>query len=176
MMRQIRLHFLYFWLAMSAVHSGAVSAEPIPEYDIKAAFLYNFTQFTEWPAASEKAVRLCIFGSNPFGSKLEDLVQKTTNNRKLSVQHLGNLNNIDNCQVLFISELERTSPQELLAATGKSPILTISDDKSLFESGMMVGLFVDRNRIVFDINYTSIRNANLSMSSKVLNLARKVNY
>lgn len=176
MMRQTRLHFLYFWLAIAALYSGIVSAEPIPEYDIKAAFLYNLTQFTEWPATSDKAIRLCIFGSNPFGSKLEELVQKTTNNRRLSIQQLGSLSNIDNCQVLFISELERISTQDLLTATEKSPILTISDDRALFESGMMVGLFVDRNHIVFDINYTSMRRMNLNISSRVLRLARKVNY
>lgn len=173
-MRQTRRYFLYCWLAIAAACSGAVNAEPIPEYDIKAAFLYNFTLFTEWPALSEKNIRLCVVGTNPFGNRLDELTRKSSKHHKLTVQYLGSLSNIGNCQILFVTESERIPTKELLAAVEKLPILTISDDRELFEYGMMVGLFLERNRIVFDINYTSVRNASLSMSSRLLQLARKV--
>jgi hypothetical protein len=167
--RLLRVSFL----AMVFLAGNAV-AEAIPEYDIKAAFLHKFSLFTEWPSPPDKAMTLCVMGVNPFGNRLDELTRSGTNDMRLAVKYLGSLDNIGQCQILFIAESERHRARNVLAAAEHLSILTVSDDSDLFESGMMVGLFLERDRIVFDINYAQVQKSNLSMSSKLLRLARKV--
>ncbi|HSS49878.1 MAG TPA: YfiR family protein, partial [Thermoanaerobaculia bacterium] len=91
---------------------GAARAQgALSEYDVKAAFLFNFTKFVEWPPAAfadeHSPLKLCVLGENPFGKTLRALTGEEVAGRRLALAHLENLNGLETCHVLFVSRSER---------------------------------------------------------------------
>ncbi len=149
-------------------------AEPVPEYDMKAAYLYNFALFTTWPSRADNNVRLCVFGKDRFGGALERLAGNPAIGVRIALSYLPSLQAANNCQILFIDASVRDSAVEILNQLGKFPVLTVTDSPDLFQAGVMIGLFLENNRLGFDVNYAQAQNVSLVMSSKLLRIARKV--
>lgn len=150
------------------------NAGPIPEYEMKAAYLYNLATFTTWPAQTNKQVRLCVLGRDRFGGALEELTHNTLSGVHISLTYLPNLQAIKSCQIMFIDVSERENIPEILKQLDKLPILTVTDNAELYNAGVIVGLFLDNNKLSFDVNYQLAQNASLSISSKLLRVARNV--
>jgi hypothetical protein len=149
-------------------------ADNVSEYSLKAAFIYNFAKFVEWPQETDAVLRLCVLGEDPFGPTLDDLQDKPIGLRKLAVERLPSMENLRRCRILFISESESDKLPLILKAIEGSSALTIADTESFLERGVMIGMTLDDNRITFEVNAGAARRAKLEISSKLLRLAKRV--
>lgn len=154
---------------------AAVSAQPA-EYDVKAAFLFNFVKFVEWPAdafAGERApVTICVFGKDPFGRVLDNVVQgERLGERSLVVQRPDRLDGLDACHVLFVSPSEKDRMTEVLARVEGEPVLTVGDTDGFLRAGGVVNFRLEGTKVRFVIDQAAAERSGLRISSKLLRLA-----
>ncbi len=160
-------------LGLNAPISATAQSNATSEYEVKAAFLFRFAQFVDWPAESFKdantALTYCTIGEDPFGGELDESVKgKTVGNRPLVVQHLKAREQIENCQVLFISAAEKKRQGEYLASASGHAVLTIGETNDFAKQGGMIGFCLENNKIRFEINVEAADHANLKISSRVV--------
>ena len=160
---------------------AAPSAQPSPPTDaqVKAAFLYNFGKFVTWPPAAERTDQpfvIGILGDDPFGDTLDQMiVDRAIRGRKVAVRRFTAVNEATtHCQLLFISASESSRLPEILSASSRSNVLTVSDLERFAERGGMIGFHVEDKRVRFDINAAAAAASGLAMSSQLLKLARSV--
>ena len=155
--------------------SGNARAAEFDEYAVKAAYLYNFAKFVEWPseafASDDAPLWICIAGANPFGDALTMLSGKRVENHPVEVRHLPTMTGLDRCHIVFIGRIEQGQFKTVLAKLARLPVLTVSDIGDFARAGGMIGLVEAGQRIRFDINLTTARQANLKLSSQLLKLA-----
>jgi hypothetical protein len=154
-------------------------AEGFSEYDVKAAFLYNFGKFVEWPsnafAGSDAPLVIGIYGDNPFNGHLADIVRgRSINGHPVVVRPLSD-NELDQCQILFISASEQKSISTILKKLGNSSVLTVTENLDPFKSGVMINFLIQNKQIRFEINDAVAERAGLKISSKLLILAVRTN-
>jgi hypothetical protein len=149
------------------------------EYEIKAAFLYNFAKFVEWPPEAfpqaSTPVSLCVFGDDPFDGSLDTVVRgETLNGRHLAVRRPRDVQEARECQVLFIGAAEKGRAPEALSALRGTSVLTVGEGKDFLDQGGVIRLFLEQNRVRFDINLDAAERNHLKISSKLLALARTI--
>lgn len=155
------------------------AAQVAGEYEVKAAFLYNFAKFIEWPAlevpAVPEAFSLCVLGDDPFGGSLERVVRgKTVQDHPLIVRHLVDVEEAVRCQILFVTASALGQFRRMLAAVEGAPVLIVGDTEDVVHWGGMVGFHMEGNRVRFVINQAAVERAGLQASSQLLNVADKV--
>ncbi|NIA02651.1 MAG: DUF4154 domain-containing protein [Planctomycetia bacterium] len=157
--------------------SGMVFADSI-EYRVKAAYLYQFTKFVEWPDKefpdSKTPIRICVLGRNPFGESLDDFSSKTSQDRTLVVEYLASFQEIQRCHIVFISQSEKKYLSQILQLIEYSPVLTVSDMEGFAQRGGIIGLVIVRGKIRFEINSDASNHAGVKLSSKLLEVATLV--
>mgnify|MGYP001817061681 CR=1 FL=1 len=154
---------------------GSRAESPVvTEYHVKAAFLYNFSRFVNWPQAIEQTFRLCVIGDNPFGELLDPLIGKSVQDSILVVEEHSTVRNIHDCQLAYISPSLEKEIDAVLAELKKYPILTVSDIEGFTHAGGMIELSLKGKKVSFAINTSVADTAGLSISSKLLNLATNV--
>jgi hypothetical protein len=149
-------------------------SDTMPEYRLKAAFLYNFATFTEWPTEIGERLNLCIYGADPFGDYLHELQDKKVGNRRISIRREINLDRLVECQVVFIA---RSANNNLLHIVGRlrgKPVLTVADAPDAALQGVALNMGTEQNKITFEANLSAARGNGLTLSSKLLRLATKV--
>lgn len=123
---------------------GRAYAQEVPEYQLKAAFLYNFAKFTEWPQSAFKdndaPLVIGILGKDPFEENVDFLKDKVVKSRKLTIQRFDDIKALKPCHILFISASEKNRLAETLDAVKDSTILTVSDLDAFIEKGGSSGL------------------------------------
>lgn len=149
------------------------------EYQIKAAFLFNFTQFVEWPAGSFPTIQsravIGILGANPFGNYLEETIAgESINKHPLVIQHFNSVDDITNCQVLFINIQDKDQLQTIIEKLKGKNILTISDANGFSKLGGMIRLYTKNDKINIQVNLEAAKAEDLIISSKLLKLAEIV--
>ena len=149
-------------------------ADDLPEYRLKAAFLYNFALFTEWPAEVGSTLNLCIHGSDPFGKELDALAGKAVGARSLAVQRKGSSEPLKACHIVFIAAPAIASLPRVLDELRDTPALTVADTPGAARQGVALNMAVVQNRIAFEANLQAARAAHLNLSSKLLRLATEV--
>jgi len=149
-------------------------ADPIPEYDMKAAFVYNFASFTEWPDPITGSFNLCIFDNDPIAPALETLEGKTIKGVNLTVTHVSSASQAKQCHVLYLGDQTHGNMHRLLNELAELPILTVTDENDLTGSGAMIGMSLENKKLTFDVNREPARRAHLNLSSKMLRLAQRV--
>lgn len=165
--------------AVTGLPGGAHGQEAAPsEYQMKAAFLYNFAKYVDWPPATlpeHAPLVIGVFGQDPFGAALDDIIRnKVISGHPLVARHLTLLREATNCQVLFISSSEKKHWPEISSALAGSSVLTVSENWDQFtEAGGMIYFFMEERRVCFDINDSAARKANLNISSKLIQLRKK---
>lgn len=165
--------FITSLLAFSTLLSAQT---PVPEYQVKAVFLFNFTLFVEWDSASFDSEQapfvIGIVGENPFNSYLEDVVKgEKVNGHPVVVNQYKNIKEITTCHILFINKAEINYPgNNLLSLKGKN-ILTVSDSPDFLPQGGMLRFYTKNNKVRFQINLDAAKAAKLDISSKLLRLA-----
>jgi hypothetical protein len=162
-----------FLVALPTVHGQS----PADEYRLKAAFIYRFPQFVDWPLNvldGRRAIELCVLAPNPFGAVLQELVAgDTLRGRLLVVRHIEDEESIDACHVLFLPTASRTRRAVLQQVAGL-PILTVGDAPSFLDEGGIVQLRLIDNRVRFEIDASAAGRAGLRLSSQLLRLAVRV--
>jgi len=164
---------------------GAGSAFPLEaqaqdagEYSVKAAFLYNFAKFVEWPPEAlggGSPVVLGVLGDDPFGASIDQTVAgKTANGRQILIRRLRWGQDLKQCQILFISSSERKRLKQILDALRGSSVLTVGDMEQFSQQGGMIQFVIDQSRVRFEVNVGAAEQARLRLSSKLLALARSV--
>ena len=156
----------------------ATSAQPAlnREYQVKAAFLYNFAHFVEWPAAAfpepQSPMVIGILGDDPFGTTLDELIRnETVNGHPLIIQRYSKLEEIKSCHILYISQLQSEQFDAVLEAAKGRSLLTVGDSKDFATRGGTVQFITEKNKVRFRINLTAAKAASLRISSKLLKAA-----
>ncbi|MEW6206987.1 MAG: YfiR family protein [Acidobacteriota bacterium] len=164
---------------ISGAMRPAVAQEGAGEYEVKAAFLFNFVKFVDWPedafADARSPVVIGIFGQDPFNGALDRAVSgKTVNGRPLIVKRLGQEQDARLCHILFICPCEKKRLPQLLASLTGASVLTISETDDFLPAGGVIKFVIENNRVRFDISAIAAGQARLRISSKLLQLARAV--
>jgi hypothetical protein len=159
--------------------ASAASAQIIDEYQVKAAFLYNFAKFVEWPALTFKTdkdpVRICVLGQDPFGSALGDAVGgKTVLGRHFALSNISSAEQVTDCQILFISSSERKRLRSIFAELRTTGILTVGETEGFAAEGGIVNFKLADGRVHLEINVEAAGQAKLRINSSVLSLAQIV--
>ncbi len=162
--------------AVAAFVPARAQSERPTEYQVKAAFLYNFTKFIEWPqdspADNRTPIVLGILGDDPFGSVLEKTVYgKTVNGRPLEVRRFRQVQEVKGCQILFISASEDKRLPGILQTLRGSSVLTVGETKGFTRLGGIIRFILEDNRVRFEINLSAAQRARLKISSKLLAVA-----
>jgi len=163
-------------LFLNGTHAQSPTAG---EYEIKAAFLYNFAKFVEWPPSSfadaSAPLRICVLGQDPFGEELRNITKdKTVNGRKLKVYPVLDLQVARTCHILFIASSETAQLKQILAGLRGSDALTVGDTKGFVQQGGMINFVLDKDRVQFEVNRKAAEQAGLQISSKLLSVAKLV--
>lgn len=140
------------------------------ETKIKAAYLYNFTKFVEWPQNGGKPVKICILGDSGISKILEELSAKQGDKKEFLIQPITKAQ-IESCDILYLSGSDR-EVQNALELAKERDILTVSDNEGFSNSGGIVTLFSESGKIRFSINIAAAKKTNLKISSKLLELAK----
>ena len=162
--------------ATAAMSKASAQTLQMPEYLVKATFLYNFAKFTEWPDEAFEGpgspLRICILGDGRFGDAFENIKGKTVGARPLSIRYCRDVEESKGCHVLFIGFSEENHVSEILEKLDDRSCLTVGDGTAFTRSGVMLGFFLENNKVRFEANLTAIGRSRLSISSRLLKLAR----
>jgi hypothetical protein len=169
-----RMFSLYVLLAAALQLSAQAPA--FDEYQVKAAFLYNFAKFVEWPpgtfANSADPIGICIIGQNPFGSTLEDMVQgKRIGDRAFVVRRLTDTQQVKGCEILFIGAGEWKRARALLDVVKGAPVLTVGETDDFTSFGGVIAFQLEGPRVRIQIDLEAAGRAKLRISSKLLSFA-----
>jgi len=157
---------------------GSAYPQPISEYDLKAAFIYNFALFTDWgadrPGVANSRFTVCVYGSTPLSGSLARLEGKTLHDKPVVVRSEAALNRLSRCQIVFIAPSEAGRMREIADALGRAAVLTVTDDEGPEQKWSTVQLSVVENRVAFQVNMAAADRAGLVLSSKLLRLAKLI--
>ena len=149
------------------------------EYQVKAAFLFNFIQFVQWPPMiftnTDEPFRIGVLGENPFDTALEETVQgETIGNHKIIVERAQAVGELANCQVIFISKSEKKHVTEILSALGTKPVLSVSEIEGFAGRGGSINFYLEGSKVRFEINPAAAQRDGLKVSSQLLTLGKIV--
>jgi hypothetical protein len=146
------------------------------EYQIKAAFIYNFARFVDWPtqafADATSPMTIGMLGENVFGDNLQRAISgKMIKSHPLQFKQFDSVSDATNCQVLFISSSEKSHLSRILMHLQGTCILTIGETDNFIGNGGMINLTIVDQKVRFEINNDAAKKAGLTISSKLLSLA-----
>jgi len=168
-------------LALMAMMTAAwpAAAQRAGEYQVKAAYLYHFLNFVEWPETAFQGqgapFEICVFGTDPFGPDLDHVIDnKQVRGRSIRVRRSAGASPPGGCHILFIAESERTRVHWVLESVAKQPTLTVGELPGFEESGGMVRFIVHSDIVRLRINSRPAAEAGLKISSRLLSVATVV--
>jgi YfiR/HmsC-like len=161
---------------VSAARIGSAE-KPAGEYELKAAFLYTFAQFTEWPAevfpGPGAPLIIGIVGDDPFGRILDDTIkEESIHGRPTVIRRIERGEDLKSCHLIFVSSSERRQLPQILAEIKGGSVLTMSEIDRFGYFGGIVTLTMEGPRVRFEINLNAAEQARLKISSKLLKLAK----
>ncbi len=167
-------------LLAAVAWAGALAFAPVarsddlPEYRLKAAFLYNFAAFTEWPNEVGATLNLCVYGPDPFSAEIDPLNGKTAGSRRIEVHRTTSLDSVKECQIVFVATPVIAQVPRLLDTVRGLPVLMVADSPGAVRQGVMLNMNLVQGRVTFEANLVAARSARLTLSSKLLRLATEV--
>lgn len=167
-----RITLVFVLCAMSCAF-----ASPTSEYQVKAAFLFNFSQFVSWPArafdSATDPIVIAVLGRDPFGSDLDAIVSgERVGERPLVVRRYNDVSQVNGCHILFIDRSESAQLPKILQTLRGRSILTVSDIDGSAQSGVMIDLVTESHHIRMHVNLAAARASGLTISAQLLHLAR----
>lgn len=145
------------------------------EYQVKAAFLYNFSKFVEWPdkafSNNTTSINICVLGRNPFGNSIDSISDKSVQGRTIQIIINPDSEHLNKCHILFISESEKGRLARIFNLLNYSSVLTVADLEGFASAGGMINLIMKDKKVSFEINLKAARKADLKISSQLLKLA-----
>ena len=167
------------WCILVSLPPGSHAQRPT-EYEVKAAFLYNFAKFVEWPSGAfedaDAPIVIGILGKDPFGPILEQTVGgNTAGGRSLKIRQFARIGDgLKRCHILFISRTAPSPPKQVMERIEGSSVLTVGEVDAFCQDGGIVNFVLQQNRVRFEINPDAAARAGLKISSRLLKLARIV--
>jgi|SRR5208282_3075321 len=166
-------------LFIASVRWVSAQTNPSSEYQVKAAFLFHFAQFVDWPPEAFKdaatPLTYCTVGEDPFHGALDgSLNGKTIDGRAVRVVHFQKAQEIQGCQILFLGTPEKKFISATLANLKASPVLTVGESENFVQQGGMIGFFLEDSKVRFEINLDAAEHAKLKISARLLSLAKTV--
>jgi hypothetical protein len=149
-------------------------AQQLSEYQVKAAYLYNFGKFVEWPsgAAGGSQVSICVLGQDPFGPALDAvLAGERIQGKSVVLRRIAKAQEAMECGILFISSSEDRRLSDVLSTVEHVAVLTVSDIPEFSRRGGMIQFVLEGKRVRFEVNLASAQNAGLTLSSELLKVA-----
>ena len=152
------------------------SAQAVGAAELKAAFLFNFTKFSDWPdLPAGSPLTICVLGDQAVTRTLTGLVRgQRVDDRQLDVVKIRADDSVDHCHVLFVAALETTTASLLLDTASKLPILTVSDREGFATATGLIELFVEGDRMRFAVNVAAVQRSKVRVSSRLLQMAKIV--
>jgi len=157
-----------------ALPAAAGAAQVSDEAALKAAFVYRFAQFTQWPPPPLKDFTYCLAGSSDMGEALRGLAARQHEFSQVRVLTLTQVGQAAGCQLLVLSLLDRQEMLRWQLALADAPVLIVADSPEALRSGAVIALAQEPNGLTFRINNTEAKRRGLTLSSQVLKLAREV--
>jgi hypothetical protein len=166
------------WAFVAAPWAQAQGAKPT-DFQVKAAYLYNFGRFVEWPpkvtSAKTGSFTICVLGEDPFGRALDDiLAREKIGNQSVAARRISNPRESLDCHILFISSSEANRLNKIIDALDKSAVLTVSDLPEFSQHHGMIQFVLEGNRVRFEVNLSATQKAGLTLSSELLKVATAV--
>jgi hypothetical protein len=154
-----------------------LAAQPLDEYSVKAAFLYNFAKFVDWPAEAFRdpgePFSICVLGEDPFGRALSDVAAgKSVGDRPVSVRRIADAGHTGGCHILFVSSSADKRVLSVFTAAKQPGLLTVGDAGSSTCEGMIIAFTMENGRVRFEINAAAADRTGLRISARLLSLAR----
>jgi hypothetical protein len=171
--------FVALFVTIGAPCAFCAKQDELPEYEVKAAFLFNFVKFVDWPAEvfadGKSPFVIGVLGDDPFGATLTRmLLGKTINGHRLLARRIARLDEIKDVHLLFVCRSEKERLPEILDAVNSIPVLCVSDAERASDRGAAISFGVENGRVVFDVNADAVARTGLRISSKLLPVARSV--
>ncbi len=166
-------------MVWSLLGAAVLQAQSKPsEYEVKAAYIYNFGRFVTWPVGTAdqgNAFAVCVLGEDPFGPALDlILTGKMLDSKPVVTKRISKPQDATGCRILFIHSVQGSRLQDILKLLNQSAVLTVSDMPDFSQRGGMIQFVRDDNRIRFEINLRSTTSAGLTLSSELLKVASNV--
>jgi hypothetical protein len=163
---------------LGAAPLWAQSKASSEEYRLKAAFVYRFPQFVEWPAPAldgHESITICVLRPNPFGAVLRELIADVTlNGRPLAIRDIDGPSAVSGCHVVFVPGRSIAAAKAVLKAVGDLPVLTVGESSGFLDEGGVISLQVIDRRVRFEVSATAAERVGLRLSSQLLRLAARV--
>jgi hypothetical protein len=175
-----RLHPLALCWAMVALSllggEALAGVSHQKEYQVKAAFLFNFANFVQWPPEvfhdAAEPFHICVLGEDPFGAELDQIIAgENAQNRVIALLRLEDSAQAGDCQILFISESKSSQQPYILQQLHGQPILTVGENQNFIGMGGMIEFFTVNSRIRLAISPQNIKNSRLEISANLLQVA-----
>lgn len=162
----------------AAGHARAQGTPAVGEYEVKAAFVFNFLRYVAWPEDASapvcKPLTIAILGEDPFGKSIRRLSTRSVQGRPVAVRHCRSLQEVQTCALLFVCASEVHRLDTILKSAEDLPILVVGDTPGFAEAGGTVELYVEGTQIHFKVNIDAAKRSGLEISSKLLRLAEVV--
>ena len=170
---------MLFLGCLMAVKAYAMPPVAVSEYELKAAYLYNFALFTTWPsekmAADGSAVVFCVIAQDAQVASISGLQSKKLRDRSILVRPIVSPEDGRGCHVLFIGANGAEVLPKLLEVVRDAGALTVTDIADFARKDAVISMAIENGRLAFDVNLLNARRARLTLSSKLLKLARNAN-
>lgn len=147
------------------------------EYQIKAAFLYNFAKFVDWPSSAFNGdadpFKICVLGDSPFGSDLERTISaRKVQSHPVHVIYPESVSQSRNCHILFVSSSESAHIKKIVSDLGATSVLTVADTPAFTSHGGIIGFILENERVCFEINAQAATRARLKVSSRLMMVSK----
>lgn len=164
-------------LSGATILSGGLQAEGSDlEARVKAAYVYNFTKFVDWPgderASASEPIRICIIGNDPIRTLLGELSNREAKGRPIKVLRVKDINSLPPCNILYVCRSEQPQLATILERLQGMHLLTVSDIPSFAQKGGVIGFITENDRIKLEINSRAARQYGLKISAKLLEVAK----
>ena len=166
--------WMRFFISLVCLYLPITLFAQTDEYTMKIVLLERFTRFVEWPEDSavsdtSRPFVLGIMGNHPFGTKPEEIYStRKIRNKSVEIRYVSELDEIKDCHLLFISKSEEKELLRILSFTKDKPILTVGDTEGFAKEGVLINLYLKEDKVHFEINESSVKKSNLTMSYLLL--------
>jgi len=170
------------WLAIRVILcflAVVTQAQSATEFQVKAAFLFNFAKFVEWPAdafsSADAPLQICVLGRDPFGHEFEEMIaDKTVNGHRIEVIHPSGVPQAKSCQIIFVAASEKQQVREVLHGLRGASVLTVGDSAGFARMGGIINFVLDESRVRFEVNVKAAERAHLKVSARLLTVAKLI--
>ncbi len=170
------LTIIFICYGMFCGTSSTYAKQKSNEYRIKAAFLLNFVKFMKWPSHvpsdASSILTICILGNDPFDDALKTIENKIIKEKRIVIKRFSRIEDVKECQILFICTSEKNNLSEILTQIKDRPILTVAETKNFCQSGGVINFRIVKGKVRFEINVDAAERSDLKISSKLLKLVK----